>query len=399
MDPRQFDALSRAVADGVSRRRVLARLGAGGLAAGFAAAIGRGRTGAALPTAQADTCRLEIVANVRLGPSAGALLDGDVPGELRGELSFALGADGTIDRGRWRLEGGAELPVVGHATGRAINLRARAGDGQVVVLVGTAEEGLDRCTGAVDGLLTGPEVGDLGDWHATATALGERGTTGRAAPAVAAVPTRSAGSRGTPAAANATETATATGTVAATETATTTPTGTATATATTAPTETATPEPTATPTPTPEPEILCAAPLVECGGVCVDPQVDTGNCGACGNACALGQVCTDGVCQFLQACLSPQVFCGGVCVDLSSDPNNCGSCGNVCAVIEVCQGGECGGAVLDPGDPFTCAAGLVDCGGACVDVLTDAANCGACGNACAADETCFGGACARDQRG
>ena len=43
---------------------------------------------------------MDIVANVHLGPSTGALLQGNAPGELRGELSFAHGPDGAIDRGR-----------------------------------------------------------------------------------------------------------------------------------------------------------------------------------------------------------------------------------------------------------------------------------------------------------
>ena len=61
--------------------------------------------------------------------------------------------------------------MVGQATGRAINLRAEA-EGGPIVLVGTTERDLAACRGAVDGLLTGPQAGDLGDWHATATALG-----------------------------------------------------------------------------------------------------------------------------------------------------------------------------------------------------------------------------------
>ena len=122
----------------------MARLGAGGRVAGLVAAVGRDRARSALPAAQGETCRLEIVANVRLGPSVGALLQGNVRGELRGELSFALGADGAIDRGRWRLEDDTELPVVGQAAGRAINLRVRAGARQTLVLVGTAGEGLSK---------------------------------------------------------------------------------------------------------------------------------------------------------------------------------------------------------------------------------------------------------------
>src|SRR5687768_16491036 len=116
MDPKQFDALSRTLADGLSRRQAVTRWGAAGMLAGLAAVVGRGRGGATRLAMQAETCSLEIVANVRIGPSAGAVLQGTTPGELRGEIRFALGPDGTIDEGRWRLEGGGELPVVGQAT-------------------------------------------------------------------------------------------------------------------------------------------------------------------------------------------------------------------------------------------------------------------------------------------
>ncbi len=137
------------------------------------------RWGGAAPwrcrAAQDDTCRLEIVATVRLGPSAGVILQGSVPGELRGELSFALGADGAIDSGRLVLDDDTEFPLVGQATGRAINLRVEVDDERALILIGTAEEGLDRCARLVDGLLTGPQPGDLGDWHATATSLGSGG--------------------------------------------------------------------------------------------------------------------------------------------------------------------------------------------------------------------------------
>jgi hypothetical protein len=63
------------------------------------------------------------------------------------------------------------------------------------------------------------------------------------------------------------------------------------------------------------------------------------------------------------------VNCRGTCVDISTDASNCGACGNACA-------GTC-------------------CGGTCVDILTDESNCGGCGNACAG--TCENGTCATDQ--
>jgi Stigma-specific protein, Stig1 len=411
MDSKQFDALSRTLANGVSRRRAMARVGTAGLAASLAALTGR-RVVDALPAMQAETCRLTIVATVRVGPSASTLFQGNVPGELRGDLSFSIGQGGAIDTGRLRLDGGTDLPAVGQATGRALNLRVQAGIGQTLVFDGTGEQSLDRCTGAVDGLFTGPQAGDLGDWHATATALGGTTGGGGAAPTATTSPTPSATATTAPAATatSAAPTATGTSVPAATATATVpaeTATPPATATATTAPTETPTSVPTETPTtvptetPTPEPPtptpVSCPAGTTDCNGVCLDLQNDVNNCGTCGHVCPAGQPgfvpgCAGGNCLFMreQACGSGLAFCNDVCVDTQTDPANCGFCGNVCGAGEVCFAGVCA-------REHRCAP-LVNCNDVCVDLATDAANCGACGNVCAADEICFGGLCAREHR-
>jgi hypothetical protein len=41
----------------------------------------------------------------------------------------------------------------------------------------------------------------------------------------------------------------------------------------------------------------------------------------------------------------------------------------------------------------SCAPGLADCSGACTNLGSDSANCGACGTACAAPATCENGVC------
>jgi len=63
-------------------------------------------------------------------------------------------------------------------------------------------------------------------------------------------------------------------------------------------------------------------------------------------------------------------------------------------VVAVVNGGA--RTVVSPTVSFVvnpCAEGLAACGGSCVDVQTDAANCGGCGNACAAGQVCTAGAC------
>ena len=46
------------------------------------------------------------------------------------------------------------------------------------------------------------------------------------------------------------------------------------------------------------------------------------------------------------ACQPPEVQCGTQCVDLSSNPSNCGACGNVCDTGEMCSQGACVESVI-----------------------------------------------------
>ena len=87
--------------------------------------------------------------------------------------------------------------------------------------------------------------------------------------------------------------------------------------------------------------------------------------------------------------------CGGVCVDTLTDPTNCGGCGGVCGPGWSCVSGVClGEAPPDGVSLIDCAAqGQTDCGGFCTDLAADSANCGACGNSCALGGFCQGGAC------
>src|SRR5689334_14382694 len=64
-----------------------------------------------------------------------------------------------------------------------------------------------------------------------------------------------------------------------------------------------------------------------------------------------------------------ETLCGTACVDVLTDPANCGMCAMACATGEVCSSGGCVGM---------CTMGLMDCMGACVDTSADPANCGGC---------------------
>jgi hypothetical protein len=133
---------------------------------------------------------------------------------------------------------------------------------------------------------------------------------------------------------------------------------------------------------------LCARPTlsltdnaVTAGGsdqVCVDLQSDAQHCGACGTACAGGQICAQGSC----ACPAGQTFCGDRCVDLQADLQSCGSCGNACASGQVCNAGKC-----------ECPAGQTLCDGKCTDTQTDNAHCGSCTVQCGLGQGCGSGSC------
>jgi len=192
-------------------------------------------------------------------------------------------------------------------------------------------------------------------------------------------------------------------------------------------------------------EVSCLAGFVVCNGKCVDLQTDSANCGQCGKACGVGQVCQQGLCQLV--CPPGLEKCGDVCTNTSWDPNHCGGCGKVCAggpnaPVAYCGNGKCGivcqdgfadcdfdvdngcesnlssstdhcgkcGTMCSPkanaATPlcaaglcdFVCDVGFDDCNnvysdGCEVNLKTDAANCGFCGNACGAGKKCTAGNC------
>ncbi len=90
-----------------------------------------------------------------------------------------------------------------------------------------------------------------------------------------------------------------------------------------------------------------------------------------------------------QYCASSGPF---VCVDVSTSLENCGSCGHACGAGQTCTGGTCRAADAGIDGPPVCATGYTWCG-VCTKTATDRSNCGSCGHACGAGQVCTGGAC------
>lgn len=76
--------------------------------------------------------------------------------------------------------------------------------------------------------------------------------------------------------------------------------------------------------------------------------------------------------------------CRDVCTDLLTDLANCGACGRICADGTLCRGGSC----VSP-----CPPGLAACGAACVSLRTDVRHCGRCNNPCPTSLRCVDGMC------
>ena len=152
----------------------------------------------------------------------------------------------------------------------------------------------------------------------------------------------------------------------------------------------------------------CLGTNRDCDGVIgngceVNAATDALNCGACGAACDIDnavEVCAGGICN-IGECSGDYANCNGLLsdgceVDLDSDSRNCGGCGLACtgdSAVSACFGGFCQVAA--------CEVGYGDCDGVeangCeVNLQTDEANCGLCGQVCApanASGLCIEGTC------
>jgi hypothetical protein len=153
----------------------------------------------------------------------------------------------------------------------------------------------------------------------------------------------------------------------------------------------------------------CSGQPCNASGFCGTCTLFGGTCNADAECCSGGQYgaalcCFDGVSLTTRCtdvtnigfvcpgeplgpvtCAAGLTDCGGECVDLSSHAGNCGACGVSCGLGGVCTGGVCGGV--------QCPAGEALCGGLCTNPNLDNGNCGGCGIVCAAGLTCCIGEC------
>ena len=99
-------------------------------------------------------------------------------------------------------------------------------------------------------------------------------------------------------------------------------------------------------------------------------------------ALAVGPVAPGGTGSGTPTCPGTAQLCGGKCVAVDIDAANCGACGRACPAGDICISGRC-----------ECPPGRQICGAACLDVTTDRGNCGRCGRPCIPGDVCVSGQC------
>lgn len=349
MDGNTFDNVSRALARGLPRRRMIGRFGLGVLGA---ALLGR-----SAPARAAETCTIQLVAAVGIGPGTGAT--------FAGALTITIEEEGAIDEGLLITTDGEELEVTGHATGREIRLLVDLGDGTSLALSGVAERDVQLCRGDFAGTFAGPQSGDLGSWVArkgsapgggASSGGSSTGSNGGGGGTSGGGGNSGGNSGGGSDNGNSSGDGDGDGGSGGDGNG-------------------------------------CPSGQTACPGGCVDLFSNNDHCGACGNFCASGTVCENATCVDAGCGNDPNTgnpleVCNGICVDVMEDNDNCGACGIGCLDSYFCTDGICQCFFTADGPRAT------DCGSFCADLLTDVRNCGACGFVCEGyNRQCENGQC------
>jgi hypothetical protein len=111
-----------------------------------------------------------------------------------------------------------------------------------------------------------------------------------------------------------------------------------------------------------------------CGNACPAGQFcSNGACGSCaqlGDRCGVNGDCCSGFCDQggcdKPSCAAGQTACGPNCVDTSSDAGNCGACGQSCPLGAVCTAGACVAPAACLPDGAVCVVDTDCCGGFCI---------------------------------
>jgi len=155
----------------------------------------------------------------------------------------------------------------------------------------------------------------------------------------------------------------------------------------------------------------CTSPTPDqCKAGCVDLKTDANHCGKCNKNCRVGERCVKGKCN---PCPVSSPKCGEhccpksfqccknkkgrkTCTPIQLDSQNCGKCGNICPKAQSCCSGQCTSLVQDSAHCGKCGnkcpSGERCCGGKCTKVGANPRHCGACEQLCPSG-MCCGGKC------
>ncbi len=376
MDPRRFDAWSKALATRGTRRNAMAA-GSGAALLGLLGLPPRSRAQVSTGRGEDGVCRMTFTSTARIGPS----VDGGTNAPIAGLLEFTVG-EGSVTEGQLSLETGEQHPVTGNATGRYLSLRIEIGD-TVLTAIGAGERNARSCVGAFSGPTSGPREGDLGDWQAFAE---DSGITPESGSSTTSNPSGASNSSGSSDASSGNASSGGSGSGSSSQ---------PTAAASTSCTNTCTSPRVIDPASC---DCVCSSGRVECGPICcyengICQDAATGQCACpvdyqlCGDVCVstrcpFNTTFNDATCSCSNVCGVDSICCNGSCHNIMTNRENCGACGVVCDGSLQCVNGVCG-----------CPAGMVDCALTCVDAQNDTANCGGCGVICANGQSCIAGAC------